>query len=330
MYCKRGTESKTKIENLSEPDQFFLIYRSSRFFRLRRPRPGRDGRRGTSGLGREGRGQPARRRDTQTWGVSSGRVPFSRWRSMPWTGRPVGSDRSRVHGRRSDPSGRGWRRCRRSAAIAAGRAAGWSILPGQRRAADEPDGAGLIVRSRRPLDLETPVSALDRSLTPNDLFFVRSHFGAPAVGPAPWRSRSSGLVERPLTSEPRRPRRVRAGDGHGRPPVLGQRPGELPAEDPRRGLGPGRGRATPSGPASGSPTSSNGPGSKAGAAHVHFLGADGPPSPKTPLFLRSIPLEKALHPDTLLATAMNGAPLARAFTAARSAWSSPAGPATTG
>jgi DMSO/TMAO reductase YedYZ molybdopterin-dependent catalytic subunit len=50
-------------------------------------------------------------------------------------------------------------------------------------------------------------------------------------------------------------------------------------------------------------------GMKRGAAHVHFLGGDGPPSPKTPPFFRSIPLEKALHPDTLLATGMNGVPL---------------------
>src|SRR3954471_6337208 len=57
----------------------------------------------------------------------------------------------------------------------------------------------LIVRSRRPLDLETPVEVFDRFLTPNDLFFVRSHFGAPAVGLGPWRLEVRGLVERPLS-----------------------------------------------------------------------------------------------------------------------------------
>src|SRR5207237_603247 len=45
------------------------------------------------------------------------------------------------------------------------------------------------------------------------------------------------------------------------------------------------------------------------ARHVHLLGADAPPSPKTPAFLRSIPLERALDPGTLLATHMNGEPL---------------------
>ena len=39
----------------------------------------------------------------------------------------------------------------------------------------------------RPLDAETPVEAFDRWLTPNDIFFVRSHFGPPAVElSAPW------------------------------------------------------------------------------------------------------------------------------------------------
>ena len=43
-----------------------------------------------------------------------------------------------------------------------------------------------------------------------------------------------------------------------------------------------------------------------GAAHVHFLGGDAPPSPKTPAFIRSIPLDRALDPGTILATRMNG------------------------
>ena len=42
-----------------------------------------------------------------------------------------------------------------------------------------------------------------------------------------------------------------------------------------------------------------------GAAHVHLLGADAPPTPKTPAFLRSIPIAKALDPDTIVAYAMN-------------------------
>jgi hypothetical protein len=45
------------------------------------------------------------------------------------------------------------------------------------------------------------------------------------------------------------------------------------------------------------------------ARHLQMLGADRPVVAMTPLFLRSIPIEKAMHPDTLLATHMNGEPL---------------------
>jgi len=50
-------------------------------------------------------------------------------------------------------------------------------------------------------------------------------------------------------------------------------------------------------------------GLRGGARHVAFLGADRPVQSETPLFVRSIPIDKALHPDTLLAYAMNGEPL---------------------
>jgi DMSO/TMAO reductase YedYZ molybdopterin-dependent catalytic subunit len=47
-------------------------------------------------------------------------------------------------------------------------------------------------------------------------------------------------------------------------------------------------------------------GVQSGAAHLHFVGGDAPPSPKTPAFIRSIPLDQAMDLTTLLATRMNG------------------------
>ena len=44
----------------------------------------------------------------------------------------------------------------------------------------------LIVRSRSPQDLETPVALLRDWITPNDLFFVRSHLPTPNVEMAKW------------------------------------------------------------------------------------------------------------------------------------------------
>jgi DMSO/TMAO reductase YedYZ molybdopterin-dependent catalytic subunit len=43
-----------------------------------------------------------------------------------------------------------------------------------------------------------------------------------------------------------------------------------------------------------------------GAAHIHFVGGDAPPSPKTPAFVRSIPIDRAFDPNTLVALRMNG------------------------
>jgi DMSO/TMAO reductase YedYZ molybdopterin-dependent catalytic subunit len=51
-------------------------------------------------------------------------------------------------------------------------------------------------------------------------------------------------------------------------------------------------------------------GVKSTGKHVAFFGLDEPPS-KVPKFARSIPIEKAIDADTLLATYMNGAPLTK-------------------
>src|SRR3989442_902216 len=56
----------------------------------------------------------------------------------------------------------------------------------------------LIVRSVRPQDLETPVALLDSWITPNDLFYVRSHLYTPEIAPNGWRLKVDGLVEKPL------------------------------------------------------------------------------------------------------------------------------------
>lgn len=174
--------------------------------------------------------------------------------------------------------------------------------------ADEPAGPDLIVRSSRPLDAETPVEAFDRFLTPNPLFFVRSHFGPPAVGLSPWRLEIDGLVDRPVAlslDDLARLEQVKL------PAVL-------------QCSGNGRGFFSPTIPGVGWGRGAVGnaewsgvrlvdvlkrAGVQAEAAHVQLMGADSPPNPKTPAFFRSIPLARALDPSTLLATSMNGEPL---------------------
>jgi DMSO/TMAO reductase YedYZ molybdopterin-dependent catalytic subunit len=58
--------------------------------------------------------------------------------------------------------------------------------------------AGLIVREKEPENLEFPFSTLDSFITPNDKFFIRSHFPAPTIDAKTWRLKVEGAVERPL------------------------------------------------------------------------------------------------------------------------------------
>ena len=57
---------------------------------------------------------------------------------------------------------------------------------------------GLIIRERDPENLEFPFYALNSSLTPNDQFFVRSHFPVPKINIDSWSLKVEGLVEHPL------------------------------------------------------------------------------------------------------------------------------------
>ena len=154
------------------------------------------------------------------------------------------------------------------------------------------DDRALIVRSQRPLNLESPIAAFDHRLTPNDRFFVRSHFGAPAVDLGPWEVEVVGLVTRTmrlgLADLARFEMTTRtavlqcAGNGRSlyRPRVPGvpwERGGVGQAEWSGIRLADLLERA----------------GLQPGAAHVHFLGGDAPPSPKIPAFIRSIPLDRA-------------------------------------
>jgi DMSO/TMAO reductase YedYZ molybdopterin-dependent catalytic subunit len=177
-----------------------------------------------------------------------------------------------------------------------------------RAGADDPPAAPrLIIRSFRPLDAETPVEVFDSQFTPNPLFFVRSHFGAPAVV-GPWRLAVRGAVERTLNlgmGDLERLERVTV-------PALLQCSGNgraffepsIPGVAWERGA---VGNALWSGVRLKDVLDKAG--IKRGAAHVHLHGADAPPMPKTPLFLRSIPLGRALESSTLVATHMNGEPL---------------------
>lgn len=165
----------------------------------------------------------------------------------------------------------------------------------------------MIVHNDFPEDLETPLDAFGSWLTPNDAFFVRQHLPRPEVDIRAWRVEISGLADKPQSLSLDDIRRMRQ---YIVPATL-------------ECTGNGRGYFRPSMP--GLLWKKGGIGNaewrgvrladllrlvnvKTGAAFVDVDGADTGVS-KTPDFIRSIPMRKALDPATLIALEMNGAPL---------------------
>jgi DMSO/TMAO reductase YedYZ molybdopterin-dependent catalytic subunit len=60
--------------------------------------------------------------------------------------------------------------------------------------------AGLVVHRAHPLNCETSIPALIGGVVmPNARFYVRNHYGMPALDPTDWRLQVSGAVDRPLS-----------------------------------------------------------------------------------------------------------------------------------
>src|SRR5262250_3767277 len=166
----------------------------------------------------------------------------------------------------------------------------------------------MIVRSARSFDLETPVEFLSSWLTPVPHFFVRNHMHEPSeLGPETWRLTVAGEVEKPLTLALHELSKLQshsvvntlecAGNGRSlhRPQVPGIQWGKG-AVSTARFTGPRLHDVLQNA------------GVKATGKHVMFRGLDEVPG-KVPAFIRSIPIEKAMDSDTLIATQLNGAPL---------------------
>lgn len=181
----------------------------------------------------------------------------------------------------------------------------------QNSSIDIPGEDGMIVRSLRFLDLETPVEYFHSWLTPVPHFFVRNHMHEPIeLGSDSWRLSIGGEVEKSITlTLPELSKFPShsvvntlecAGNGRG----LFQP--QVPGVQWRTGA---VGTARFSGPRLADVLSRAG--IKPTGKHVMLRGLDEVPG-KVPPFIRSIPIEKALDSDTLIATNMNGAPLTKA------------------
>jgi sulfite oxidase len=178
----------------------------------------------------------------------------------------------------------------------------------QGQAVDFPGEDGMVLRSFRFIDLESPVAYFNSWLTPVPHFFVRNHMYEPIQLDADgWQLTIGGEVERPVTLTLADLRKMDAhsvvntlecaGNGRGfyRPQVPGIQWGKGAV-----------GTARFSGPRLRDVLQQAGV--KASGKHVMFRGLDEVPG-KVPPFIRSIPIEKALDGDTLIATQMNGSPL---------------------
>ncbi|GAC1437675.1 MAG: molybdopterin-dependent oxidoreductase [Chloroflexota bacterium] len=194
----------------------------------------------------------------------------------------------------------------RAGGLAAGALLGSAGMGGAQAA--DGGGAEMIQRLDRPLDLETPVQYFDRYITPTRLFFVRSHFGAPApIDPGTWRLRIGGEVGHPLVlglGDLRRFAEVTVAatlqcSGNGRAFF---RP-RVPGVQWERGA---VGNALWTGVRLADVLRHAGMGSA--GTYVWARGRDADPL-KVPPFVRAIPRSVALHPATLLAYRMNGQPL---------------------
>lgn len=174
-----------------------------------------------------------------------------------------------------------------------------------------PGKVPLIKLSYRPPNYETPLHYFDDLFTPNEAFFVRYHLSdIPEVDPAKWR----------LTV---------GGDSASKPfeLTLDSLKSDFPAVEIAavcQCSGNRRGLFQPHVPGVewgyGAMGNARWKGARlrdvldraglsAETLEIAFEGADGPPVEKTPDFVKSIPLWKALDPDTLVAYEMNGQPL---------------------
>lgn len=203
---------------------------------------------------------------------------------------------------------------RRGFLIATGTMAAAGLRPPAARAQTPPTPSPvpgkekLIVRSSRPVNLETRLADLTSYHTREEVLFVRNNYDAAPIDPAAWSLQIEGEVDAPVA--------LRLDDLKKLPMV---------SEDVTTECA-GNGRAFHRPRASGIQWEYGAVGTqrwtgvrladvlalarpRAAAQHVAFDGADKPPTPQAPDFIRSVPLWKALERHTIVALEMGGKPI---------------------
>src|SRR5258708_2592165 len=171
-----------------------------------------------------------------------------------------------------------------------------------------PGKEGMIVRSYRFLDLEMPVELMTDWITPTKHFYVRNHMFEPAkIDPATWKLTIGGEVGKPVTLTLADLKKIPVHSVTNAMECAGNGRSMQNPKVPGIQWGKGAvGNAKFSGPSL--KVLLEKAGVKDTGKHVMFRGLDEVPG-KVPPFIRSIPIEKAIDADTLMATHMNDAPL---------------------
>lgn len=178
------------------------------------------------------------------------------------------------------------------------------------------DAAGLIVRERDPINLETPSARLQDFVTRSEEFYIRNHFAEPELDKSTWRLRIEGAVEHPgeftysqlLSIPPRTQTSLLECAGNGRVFLV---PKEEGAQWQVGAVGNAQWTGVPLA------AMLERVRVKANAVDVVFEGADhgqitnAPKSPGDIHFSRSLPIAKAKSGDVMLAYMMNGAELSK-------------------
>jgi sulfite oxidase len=172
----------------------------------------------------------------------------------------------------------------------------------------------LVVHQLEPFNAETGVESLGDAVTDTDAFYVRGHGPVPEIDSDVWRLRVHGMVERELSLSLSTLREAFcervvtatlqcAGNRRARLMAIREIPGEAPWGPGATGTGVWTGVALADVLALAGPIST--------ASYVGFEGADlSPEAQPVQRFGGSIPLDKAMRSEVLLAWGMNGEPLA--------------------
>lgn len=173
-----------------------------------------------------------------------------------------------------------------------------------------PEKIPLTLVTDRPLQLETPLRYFRTDITPNDTFYVRTHLASfpTRIDTATYKVNVGGQVEKPFSLSLDELRKL---------PAV-----EITAVNQCSGNSRSSFKPRVAGVQWGNGAMGNAKwkgarlkdvleraGVKAGAVEVQFDGLDTGVLKETPDYVKSLPLDRAMHPDTILAYEMNGAPL---------------------